>query len=678
MIYTIIVSIYNLNNIKIEVENMGYIISSFLEYKWDIKIAMIAMSIIVVIIILASIFLLLFKKRSDIWKYYMLPGMVSIVVVLGILVAYGLYPDSKILTQLVSGEVIVGIAIVTPTLFTWLKVDKEKREEIERNLLREEYVKWLDVFSNEESEKIDLVMRVKLDALLSRSEKVKDSVIDYLSLFVVIQKKLYTEEESADSKEWRRINTTILKNIKSKNPEKFKNLQESVLPSESMKKLKYINFEDEISSKLQLFAFCPDDFEYSNCIFCYKKIPENTKFFSTGKSKFSNCIFDDLEKFEALFNKNSIDYTIDYYYLKETIDSGVYDKIIHKNTSRDGNTMVLSEEKELELYEYKFEEPRKELELDEFKTGNFGEEDKQKRHCPILSRQQLDEKELELYEYKFEEPRKELELDEFKTGNFGEEDKQKRHCPTLSRQQLDEKELELYESKSEQSKKEGSKAELSKEKREEEEGSKAELPKEKREEEEGSKAELPKEKKEEKEGSKAELSKEKREEEKVSYSKQVKEESGQVYDRRNFGLNKPIDSYLESEKVYSINIEETNANERINDKIKKMIGEKITNTKLDLKKEVIISRSLSYIPPSIYNKDSYKWYAYNTLDKKAIKDNIEYVIFAVQSDPTNNKKFECLVFSMKQFKALYGNEFQNIQGSSKERWNFIFTKYLKK
>ena len=631
MIYTIIVSIYNLNNIKIEVENMGYIISSFLEYKWDIKIAMIAMSIIVVIIILASIFLLLFKKRSDIWKYYMLPGMVSIVVVLGILVAYGLYPDSKILTQLVSGEVIVGIAIVTPTLFTWLKVDKEKREEIERNLLREEYVKWLDVFSNEESEKIDLVMRVKLDALLSRSEKVKDSVIDYLSLFVVIQKKLYTEEESADSKEWRRINTTILKNIKSKNPEKFKNLQESVLPSESMKKLKYINFEDEISSKLQLFAFCPDDFEYSNCIFCYKKIPENTKFFSTGKSKFSNCIFDDLEKFEALFNKNSIDYTIDYYYLKETIDSGVYDKIIHKNTSRDGNTMVLSEEKELELYESKFEEPRKELELDEFKTGNFGEEDKQKRHCP-----------------------------------------------TLSRQQLDEKELELYESKSEQSKKEGSKAELSKEKREEEEGSKAELPKEKREEEEGSKAELPKEKKDEEEGSKAELSKEKRVEEKVSYSKQVKEESGQVYDRRNFGLNKPIDSYLESEKVYSINIEETNANERINDKIKKMIGEKITNTKLDLKKEVIISRSLSYIPPSIYNKDSYKWYAYNTLDKKAIKDNIEYVIFAVQSDPTNNKKFECLVFSMKQFKALYGNEFQNIQGSSKERWNFIFTKYLKK
>ena len=631
MIYTIIVSIYNLNNIKIEVENMGYIISSFLEYKWDIKIAMIAMSIIVVIIILASIFLLLFKKRSDIWKYYMLPGMVSIVVVLGILVAYGLYPDSKILTQLVSGEVIVGIAIVTPTLFTWLKVDKEKREEIERNLLREEYVKWLDVFSNEESEKIDLVMRVKLDALLSRSEKVKDSVIDYLSLFVVIQKKLYTEEESADSKEWRRINTTILKNIKSKNPEKFKNLQESVLPSESMKKLKYINFEDEISSKLQLFAFCPDDFEYSNCIFCYKKIPENTKFFSTGKSKFSNCIFDDLEKFEALFNKNSIDYTIDYYYLKETIDSGVYDKIIHKNTSRDGNTMVLSEEKELELYESKFEESRKELELDEFKTGNFGEEDKQKQHCPILSRQQLDEKE-----------------------------------------------LELYESKSEQSKKEGSKAELSKEKREEEEGSKAELPKEKREEEEGSKAELPKEKKDEEEGSKAELSKEKRVEEKVSYSKQVKEESGQVYDRRNFGLNKPIDSYLESEKVYSINIEETNANERINDKIKKMIGEKITNTKLDLKKEVIISRSLSYIPPSIYNKDSYKWYAYNTLDKKAIKDNIEYVIFAVQSDPTNNKKFECLVFSMKQFKALYGNEFQNIQGSSKERWNFIFTKYLKK
>ncbi|MEZ7741490.1 hypothetical protein O3794_07990, partial [Gemella sanguinis] len=183
------------------------------------------------------------------------------------------------------------------------------------------------------------------------------------------------------------------------------------------------------------------------------------------------------------------------------------------------------------------------------------------------------------------------------------------------------------------------------------------------EEKEESKAELAKGKIEEEEESKAELAKGKIEEE---------EGSKKVYDKRNFGLNKPINSYLEGGQTYKVQICKGNINESIFDKIKtKIKGEK---DYLNLNKNIIISRSLSYIPPSIHKKDSYIWYSYNTLDKNAINENIEYLIFAVQSD-ANNKEFECLVFNKKQFQELYGNKFQNIRRSDSGRWHFIFTEY---
>jgi len=595
---------------------MNYVDLVFLRLPWDISI-----SICLILVALLFAGYLIKKKKNeiidDLWSYYLLSGSISIVAVLLILVGLSLNTKSTILEKLASGEVIVGIAIVTPTFFTWLKVDKEKREEIEKNLLREEYDKWLDDLSEKE---LDLGMRVKLDALLSRSERVRDNVIDYLSLFIVIQEKLNSGSECSDSKEWRRINTTILRKIKSKDPQKFVNLKESVLTSEFMKKLKYIDFNDKVSSELLSFRVYPDNFEYSNCVFCLEKTQENTVFFFTKECKFSRCIFDDLEKFEVLFSNNSMNYTIDYYYLKETIDSGVYDKITYENGSKDGNFIVLSEKKELNLDESKIEESRKESKIDEFKTENL-EEDEEKRYRPILSRQSI--------------------------------------------QGLDEIKLEQYELKSEQSReeKEGSEAELAKGKIEEKEGSKAELTKGKIEEEEGSKAELAKGKIEEKEESKAELAKGKIEEE---------EGSKKVYDKRNFGLNKPINSYLEGGQTYKVQICKGNINESIFDKIKtKIKGEK---DYLNLNKNIIISRSLSYIPPSIHKKDSYIWYSYNTLDKNAINENIEYLIFAVQSD-ANNKEFECLVFNKKQFQELYGNKFQNIRRSDSGRWHFIFTEY---
>lgn len=550
---------------------MNYVDLVFLRLPWDISI-----SICLILVALLFAGYLIKKKKNeiidDLWSYYLLSGSISIVAVLLILVGLSLNTKSTILEKLASGEVIVGIAIVTPTFFTWLKVDKEKREEIEKNLLREEYDKWLDDLSEKE---LDLGMRVKLDALLSRSERVRDNVIDYLSLFIVIQEKLNSGSECSDSKEWRRINTTILRKIKSKDPQKFVNLKESVLTSEFMKKLKYIDFNDKVSSELLSFRVYPDNFEYSNCVFCLEKTQENTVFFFTKECKFSRCIFDDLEKFEVLFSNNSMNYTIDYYYLKETIDSGVYDKITYENGSKDGNFIVLSEKKELNLDESKIEESRKESKIDEFKTENL-EEDEEKRYRPILSRQSI--------------------------------------------QGLDEIKLEQYELKSEQS-------------REEKEGSEAELAKGKIEEEEGSK---------------------------------------KVYDKRNFGLNKPINSYLEGGQTYKVQICKGNINESIFDKIKtKIKGEK---DYLNLNKNIIISRSLSYIPPSIHKKDSYIWYSYNTLDKNAINENIEYLIFAVQSD-ANNKEFECLVFNKKQFQELYGNKFQNIRRSDSGRWHFIFTEY---
>ena len=565
----------------------------FIKY-WDVLLAGL------IIVISFCIFICSFIKHKDqfqhnIWKYYLLPSSFSIIVVLSILIGLSFKSESKIFQKLSEGEVIVGLAIVAPTLFSWLKVDKQKKEEKEISLLRNEYFKWLDNNLKE----YNLITRVKLDTLLCRNAKVKESVIDYTDLFIAIQSGIREDYEGVDTKEWRRINSSILEKIKKEDAENLKRLKNKIVTSKSMKKLKYIDFKDEVAKELLTIDVWPDTFEYSNCIFSSVNILE---FSSQTEYIASKCIFDDFDEFKNLCIENDIKFKIKNYYLIEAIDEciEINDNIENINTGESMN-------------EYNINTKRINKIDKQFKK-NRGEAVKE-----LISAEELVGKKEKVEE---------------STAKFaGEKEKVK-----------------------------GSTAEFAG-KKEKVEVLKAEFAG-KKEKVEGSTAEFAG-KKEKVEGSTAEFA-------------GKKEKGSKVCDRRNFGLTNEITKYLFSEKIYDIDINssnESNKIESINNKIIAKVSEKLGFEK---EENIVISRSLSHVPSSIKDTDSYLLYSYNILNKDDLNENTNYIIFAVQLNRNNNKKFKCLIFDIENFKDLYGESFEKIRGSETGKWHFIFVelKYL--
>ena len=551
----------------------------FLKY-WDVLLA------VLIIAISLYIFICSFKKHKDqfqhnIWKYYLLPSSFSIIVVLLILIGLSFKSESKIFQKLSEGEVIVGLAIVAPTLFSWLKVDKQKKEEIEISLLRDEYFKWLDNNLKE----YNLITRVKLDTLLCRNDKVKESVIDYTDLFIAIQSGISEDYEGVDTKEWRRINTSILKKIKNEDAENLEKLKNKIVTSKSMKKLKYIDFKDEVAKELLTIDVWPDTFEYSNCIFSSVNILE---FSSQTEYIASKCIFDDFDEFKKLCKENDIKFKIKNYYLKEAIDEciEINDNIENINTGESMNEYNIN-------------------------TKKINKIDKQ-----------------------------------FKK-NRGESVKEL---------------MSVDKVKASAEKLVGKKAKFAG-KKEKVEGPTAEFAGKKE------KVEEPTAKfagrKEKVEGPTAEFA-------------GKKEKGSKVCDKRNFGLTNEITKYLFSEKIYDIDINSSNESNKIESINNKIIAK--VREKLGFEKEgnIVISRSLSHVPSSIKDTESYLWYSYNTLNKDDLNENTNYIIFAVQLNRNNNKEFKCLIFDIENFKDLYGESFENIRGSETGKWHFIFVerKYL--
>ena len=544
----------------------------FLKY-WDVLLA------VLIIAISLYIFICSFKKHKDqfqhnIWKYYLLPSSFSIIVVLLILIGLSFKSESKIFQKLSEGEVIVGLAIVAPTLFSWLKVDKQKKEEIEISLLRDEYFKWLDNNLKE----YNLITRVKLDTLLCRNDKVKESVIDYTDLFIAIQSGISEDYEGVDTKEWRRINTSILKKIKNEDAENLEKLKNKIVTSKSMKKLKYIDFKDEVAKELLTIDVWPDTFEYSNCIFSSVNILE---FSSQTEYIASKCIFDDFDEFKKLCKENDIKFKIKNYYLKEAIDEciEINDNIENINTGESMNEYNIN-------------------------TKKINKIDKQFKKNRGESVKEL------------------MSVDKVKA----------------SAEKLVGKKEKVEESIAKSARK--------KEKVEEPTAKFAG-------------------RKEKVEGPTAEFA-------------GKKEKGSKVCDKRNFGLTNEITKYLFSEKIYDIDINSSNESNKIESINNKIIAK--VREKLGFEKEgnIVISRSLSHVPSSIKDTESYLWYSYNTLNKDDLNENTNYIIFAVQLNRNNNKEFKCLIFDIENFKDLYGESFENIRGSETGKWHFIFVerKYL--
>ena len=81
----------------------------------------------------------------------------------------------------------------------------------------------------------------------------------------------------------------------------------------------------------------------------------------------------------------------------------------------------------------------------------------------------------------------------------------------------------------------------------------------------------------------------------------------------------------------------------------------LNDKKLKLTKEnCTLSRSKSYVPDNIIEKENYEWYSWNILKREKINLNKKFFVFAIQINSDNNtKKFSCLIFEKEKFRELY-------------------------
>ncbi len=159
--------------------------------------------------------------------------------------------ETSMFEKLVSGDVIIGVAVAFPILLTWYRKDKkEKKEENETKKkqyiyqvyteLKSNYLKLKEDFNKKEMNQIltlvsleQIIDRIELFEKISSDELKKPTEstelfepIDFLSLFVSVQEKLKNlRSEIETSKDpnalyysWRVLNNKIINKIKSTAP----------------------------------------------------------------------------------------------------------------------------------------------------------------------------------------------------------------------------------------------------------------------------------------------------------------------------------------------------------------------------------------------------------------------------------------------------------------------------
>lgn len=153
------------------------------------------------------------------------------------------------------------------------------------------------------------------------------------------------------------------------------------------------------------------------------------------------------------------------------------------------------------------------------------------------------------------------------------------------------------------------------------------------------------------------------------------------YDLRNFGETFPINEYLlYSSKPIPIELDNNkNINTNIIEKLKNEITEE--NSESDISKVLdfenpnyIISKSKSYIPTHLQD-EKYKFHSWNVLKGNQVNKNIEYIIFAIQTEQNEEnklKKFTCLIFAKEKFNELYSELYEFKEEFSDERYYFYY------
>ena len=198
----------------------------------------------------------------------MLSVFISLVIISSLLLLrVTLFVESKVFAEVTKGEVLGGILIAIPTLFTWyndsdekMKERLSKRKEENQKELKQNYTNWLSEIK-ENNCLNDIGYRIGLAGILDSLSGMSgyENIIDLLNLFIILQQKLEKEEEGVEAREWRKLFSKLLELIKRTTGSKF----QSLLKSEGIYDIKFISFTK--LEEMNLLNTLKEDKKYINC-----------------------------------------------------------------------------------------------------------------------------------------------------------------------------------------------------------------------------------------------------------------------------------------------------------------------------------------------------------------------------------------------------------------------------
>lgn len=258
------------------------------------------------------------KYKKTFHKNLVFAIFCSILSINTILIIYSIYPENNIMEKLVQGEILAGIAIAFPTIVLWSYETNEKR--LER--VKDNYNQWLDKF--ESSKNIDkLGLQIQLLNILKKCKSIDNNqeIIDYIHLFITIQSKLNNEnneieDENLTIKQWRTINTELMKSIKERSENDLKLLFDNQFYCEKDFSINSIDFIElkKISKQITNFQGHPLKISFNNCIFNYDDLINWSFFVPDNEYNFNNCMFDcHIQKED--FKRRDLNFKFNGYYL---------------------------------------------------------------------------------------------------------------------------------------------------------------------------------------------------------------------------------------------------------------------------------------------------------------------------------------------------------------------------
>ncbi|MFU2203804.1 hypothetical protein ACQTPQ_01135 [Streptococcus hyovaginalis] len=291
----------------------------------------------------------------------------SLIVVTLILIGNYIYTpssDGEIFKALSYGEVLVGICIAYPAIYTWLmtyqnekkneleKEEERKKDKIEIEIynLQKEYSEWLIRFS--ETEKVTLADRVILSSIIEKADKIEsdyDNIINYLNLFVIVQEKLWSSYDHKglvfENSEWRNLITKIIMKIINANNTKS---LENIIKSEKTKDIFGIDFSwDTISDNLLNIDVQTDsDFNFTGCKIKAEDLTRNL-FNNPNVKKFNECVWIGKPEFnDKEFEGNQYNEALEIYII-DNIDEETNNSSDSESKEENSNQNAIFENRDL-------------------------------------------------------------------------------------------------------------------------------------------------------------------------------------------------------------------------------------------------------------------------------------------------------------------------------------------